>query len=50
MEKIQKWMKKENKFFSNIGGEKFTNGDVVYTHLGLLAFLAAIGVAGALVQ
>ena len=50
MKKIQKWMKKENKMFSVIGGEKFTNGDVVYTHAGLLLFLVAIGVVGALVQ
>lgn len=50
MKKIQKWMKKENKVFSIIGGERFTNGDVVYTHAGLLLFLVAIGVVGALVQ
>lgn len=50
MKKIQKWMKKENKMFSVIGGEKFKNGDVVYTHAGLLLFLVAIGVVGALVQ
>ena len=50
MKKIQKWMKNENKMFSTIGGEKFTNCDVLYTHAGLLLFLAAIGVVGALVQ
>lgn len=50
MKKIQKWMKKENKVFSIISGERFTNGDVVYTHAGLLLFLVAIGVVGALVQ
>lgn len=50
MKKIQKWMKEENKVFSIIGGEKFTNGDVVYTHAGMLLFLAAIGAVGAFAQ
>jgi hypothetical protein len=50
MKKVTEWMKKENKVFSVIGGERFTNGDVVYTHAGLLLFLAAIGIVGALVQ
>lgn len=32
--------------FSAIAGETFTNADVVYTHIGLVAFLIVMGIAG----
>lgn len=42
------WMQKNNMTFSAIAGETFTNAQVVYTHIGLLAFLAALGLFGSL--
>lgn len=42
------WMAKNNMVFSAIAGETFTNAQVVYTHIGLLAFLAALGLFGSL--
>lgn len=32
--------------FSAIAGETFTNGQVVWTHLGLVAFLLVMGLMG----
>ena len=34
--------------FSAIAGETFTNAEVVYTHIGLVAILIIVGVAGSL--
>jgi hypothetical protein len=34
------------KLFSAICGENFTNGEVVFTHLGLVAFFMVLGVVG----
>ena len=45
-EKIQKWMRKNNMMFSAIAGETFTNAEVVYTHIGLLALLIVLGLIG----
>lgn len=42
------WMQKNNMTFSAIAGETFTNAQVVYVHIGLLAFLAALGLFGSL--
>ena len=42
------WMRKNNMMFSAIAGETFTNAQVVYTHLGLLAFFAVLGLFGSL--
>ena len=40
------WMAKNNMVFSAIAGETFTNAQVVYTHIGLLAFFAILGLFG----
>ena len=45
-EKFQKWMRKNNMMFSAIAGETFTNAEVVYTHIGLLALLIVLGLIG----
>ena len=45
-EKFEKWMGQENHVFSALAGEKVTNNEVVYTHIGLVVFLLIIGVAG----
>jgi hypothetical protein len=47
-EKFAKWMRRNNMTFSAIAGETFTNAEVVYTHVGLVAFLIVLGVAGSL--
>ena len=47
-EKFSKWMSRNNMMFSAMAGETFTNADVVYTHIGLVAFLIIVGVAGSL--
>ena len=39
-------MAKNNMTFSAITGETFTNADVVYTHIGLVAFLALLCIFG----
>ena len=46
--KFAKWMRRNNMTFSAIAGETFTNAEVVYTHIGLVAFLIVMGVAGSL--
>lgn len=51
-EKFAKWMRRNNMMFSAIAGETFTNAEVVYTHICLVAiliFLMAIGYADSLV-
>ena len=45
-EKFQKWMSRNNMTFSAIAGETFTNAEVVYTHIGLVAFLIVVGIIG----
>lgn len=45
-EKFQNWMKQKNAMFSAIAGEQFTNADVIYTHIGLVAFILVLGIAG----
>jgi hypothetical protein len=45
-EKFNEWMRQNNMMFSAIAGETFTNADVVYTHIGLVAFLIVMGLAG----
>ena len=45
-EKLAKWMCRKNMRFSAIAGETFTNGQVVWTHLGLVAFLLVMGLIG----
>lgn len=45
-EKFQKWMRKNNMMFSAITGETFTNAEVVYFHVGLVAFLMVLGFIG----
>ena len=44
--KILNWMGKNNMMFSSIAGETFTNAEVVYTHIGLVAMLIVIGLVG----
>ena len=46
--KFNEWMRRNNMTFSAIAGETFTNAEVVYTHIGLVAFLIVLGVAGSL--
>jgi len=48
-EKIKEWMGRNNMTFSAICGETFTNAEVVYTHIGLVAFLIVLGIAGTLI-
>ncbi len=43
---FSKWMSRNNITFSAIAGETFTNAEVVYTHIGLVAFLIIVGVTG----
>lgn len=45
-EKIENWMKKTNLFFTSIAGERVTNAEVLYAHIGMVMFLLAIGIAG----
>lgn len=45
-EKFSKWMSRNNMTFSAIAGETFTNAEVLYTHIGLVAFLIVLGVVG----
>ena len=45
-EKMTKWMGKTNMFFTSVTGERVTNAEVVYAHIGLLFFILAIGIAG----
>ena len=46
--KFNEWMRRNNMTFSAIAGETFTNAEVVYTHIGLVAFLIVLGLAGSL--
>jgi hypothetical protein len=45
MSKFSEWMEKTNKTFSIITGEKFTNAEVIYTHIGAVLVLVITGVA-----
>ena len=45
-EKIEKWMGKTNMIFTHFAGERVTNAEVVFAHIGLLLFILAIGIAG----
>ena len=45
-EKFLNWWQKNNMTFSAIAGESFTNGQVVLTHIGLVAFLIVAIAAG----
>ncbi len=45
-EKFMEWWQKNNMTFSAIAGESFTNGQVVLTHIGLVAFLIVAIAAG----
>ena len=45
-EKIEKWMGKTNMMFTHFAGERVTNAEVVYTHIGLVLFLVILGIAG----
>jgi hypothetical protein len=45
-QRFNEWMDRNNMTFSAISGETFTNRDVVYTHIGLVAFMIVLGVAG----
>jgi len=47
-EKFNEWMSRNNMMFSAMAGETFTNAEVVYTHIGLVAFIIIAGVAGSL--
>jgi hypothetical protein len=40
------WWHGNNMMFSAIAGETFTNGQVVWTHLGLVVFLLVMGLIG----
>lgn len=46
--KFNEWMSRKNNWFSAIGGETFTNAEVVYTHIGLIVFLIILGLAGSI--
>ena len=40
------WWQKNNMMVSASAGETFTNGQVVWTHLGLVVFLLVMGLVG----
>lgn len=44
--RFSEWMGRNNMVFSAIAGETFTNRDVVYTHIGLVLFVALMGIVG----
>ena len=45
-EKIEKWMGKTNMMFTHFAGERVTNAEVVFAHIGLVLFLVILGIAG----
>lgn len=45
-EKFLNWWHKNNMTFSAITGETFTNAEVVYSHIGLVAFFILMGIVG----
>ena len=45
-EKFKKWLRRNNMMFSAIAGETFTNAEVLYTHIGLVAFFVVLIVFG----
>lgn len=45
-QRFLKWWHRNNMTFSAIAGETFTNGQVVCTHVGLVAFLLVMGLIG----
>ena len=45
-QRFLKWWRGNNMMFSAIAGETFTNGQVVWTHLGLVVFLLVMGLIG----
>ena len=45
-EKFLDWMARKNMTFSAICGETFTNAEVVYSHIGLVAFFILMGIVG----
>jgi hypothetical protein len=45
-QRFLKWWHRNNMMFSAIAGETFTNGQVVCTHIGLVAFLLVMGLIG----
>ncbi|MBQ2003277.1 MAG: hypothetical protein II240_08290 [Bacteroidaceae bacterium] len=45
-EKIKNWMGKTNMLFTSIAGERVTNAEVLYTHIGMVIFLLTIGIVG----
>lgn len=52
MKRIKSWLATENKFFSQLvgDGDTFTNGEVVITNLGILAFVSILMTAEPLVN
>jgi hypothetical protein len=44
--RFAEWMGRNNMTFSAICGDTFTNAEVVYTHLGLVAFFILMGIVG----
>jgi len=44
--RFSEWMDRNNMVFSVLAGETFTNRDVVYTHIGLVLFVALVGFVG----
>ena len=45
-QRFLKWWRQNNMTFSAIAGETFTNGQVVYAHIGLVVFIIVLGIAG----
>jgi hypothetical protein len=45
-EKFLNWWQQNNMTFSAITGETFTNAEVVYAHVGMVVFLAVVGLIG----
>ena len=45
-QRFNEWMDRNNMTFSAIAGETFTNREVVYAHIGLIVFMALLGIAG----
>ena len=45
---LQEWWSAKSEFFSRLGSEEFTNGEVVLAHGGAVVLLLLAGIGGAL--
>ena len=45
MRRIESWLAKKNEPFSLLGGENFTNKEIVLAHVGIVVMLLACSLA-----